>query len=265
MKMDDLKNQDSVDDIQETTEQLEENVNVQADSTSQPESSEETQGVNASTSEPIVNEIEIGGEKYTLDEIQEFKRGYLRQSDYTRKTQELARQREEMADAIELYNYLRDNPHLLYNLQENIVDPNIADITEQLTPAMQKIQELEMKIAQQELEYEINMLKTKYDDFDEVKVLQEAEKRGITDLEFVYKALREDDKVDVEKIKQEAVAEAKKQILAELQQNKEQTKTLIDKKDAESAPTTIQLTPDQKRVAFNMGLTEEEYAKWMSK
>ena len=29
---------------------------------------------------------------YTLDELKEFKNGYLRQSDYTRKTQELARQ-----------------------------------------------------------------------------------------------------------------------------------------------------------------------------
>lgn len=260
-----IENQDSVENVQETTEQLDETVETEVEHTPVVETTEETQDVNASPSETISNEIEIGGEKYTLDEIQEFKQGYLRQSDYTRKTQELAKQRNEIADAVELYDYLRDNPHLLYNLQENSVDQNVQNVAQRLTPEMQKIQELELKMAQQELEHEINTLKTKYSDFDEVKVLQEAEKRGVTDLDFVYKALREDDDMDVEKIKQEAVAEAKKQILAELQKNKDETKTLIDKKDTKPDLQVTQLTPTQKRVASNMGLSEEDYVKWMPK
>ena len=264
--MDGLEKQDSVEELEETTEQLGESVKPEeVQETEVTETQENSEDVNTQPTETITNEIEIGGEKYTLDEIKEFRQGYLRQSDYTRKTQELARQRKEMQDAVELYNYLRENPYLLQNLQSETIDSDIRNVAQQLTPEMQKIQELEMRLAQQDLDNEINTLKSKYTDFDEVRVLQEAERRGITDLEFVYKALREDDKVDVDKIKEEAVKEAKEQILAELQQNKDTTKTLIDNKDTQSTAHIIQLTPAQKRVAKNMGISEDEYAKWMQK
>jgi hypothetical protein len=71
--------------------------------------------------------------------------------------------------------------------------------------------------------------------------------------------------MDVEKIKQDAVAEAKKQIMAELQQNKEVTKTLIANESVKQEPTPITLTPAQQRVARGMGISEEEYAKWLTK
>jgi hypothetical protein len=48
------------------------------------------------TETPIT--VEVDGETYTLDDIREMQRGNLRQSDYTRKTQELARQREAAAE-----------------------------------------------------------------------------------------------------------------------------------------------------------------------
>lgn len=41
-------------------------------------------------SDKDVQTFEIGGEEVTLDQIQERKKGYMRQDDYTRKTQELA-------------------------------------------------------------------------------------------------------------------------------------------------------------------------------
>lgn len=246
---------------------------IEEEVTEQPEHVEDTQiedtspeSVNASATEEIVDDtIEIGGEKYTLDEIKEFRQGYLRQSDYTRKTQELAKQRREVEDAIKLYEYLRENPYLLNNLQNDYVDSDIRNTAMNLTPEMQRLQELELRFVESELDREISALKEKYPDFDEVKVLREADQRGLTDLEFVYKALREDDKVDVEKIKQEAVAEAKKQIMAELQQNKEATKTLIANENAKPEPTLVTLTPAQQRVARGMGISEEEYAKWLTK
>ena len=244
---------------EEVTEQPEQTDNTQVEDVS-------SESVNTSVAEETVDDtVEIGGEKYTLDEIREFKQGYLRQSDYTKKTQELANQRREVEDAVKLYEYLRDNPHLLNNLQNDYVDEDIRSTAMNLTPEMQRLQELEMKFVESELDREISELKEKYSDFDEVKILKEADKRGLTDLEFVYKALREDDKMDVEKIKQDAVAEAKKQIMAELQQNKEVTKTLIANESVKQEPTPITLTPAQKRVANGMGISEEEYAKWLNK
>ena len=50
------------------------------------------------------NSVEIEGiGKISVDEIKEWKQGYLRQSDYTRKTQSLASQRQEYEDAVNLY------------------------------------------------------------------------------------------------------------------------------------------------------------------
>ena len=225
-----------------------------------------SQSVNTQTTEETVDDtVEIGGERYTLDEIKEFRQGYLRQSDYTKKTQELAKQRGELDDAVKLYEYLRENPYLLNNLQGEHVDSEIRNTAMHLTPEMQRLQELEMRFVESELDREISALKEQYPDFDEIRVLKEADQRGITDLEFVYKALREDDKMDVNKIKQEAVNEAKKQIMAELQQNNNVTKTLISNETAKKEPTSVTLTPAQKRVAQGMGISEEEYTKWLTK
>lgn len=254
-------NQDSVN----GTEQLDEQVidGVQETPVEEVQETTESQEVNASPTEE--NYIEIDGEKYTLDDIKEFKQGYLRQSDYTRKTQELARQRKENEYALELFNYLKANPYLVEVLKQQDMGSPMFNVAQQLTPEMQKIQELEMHIAQRDLDYEITQLKQKYPDFDEVKVLQEAEKRGITDLEFVYKALREVEQVDVERIKKEAIEESKKQILAEIEKNKDVTKTVINQGDKPTQAQAITLTPAQKRVAQGMGLTEEEYAEWLMK
>lgn len=254
-------NQDSVN----GTEQLDEQVidGVQETPVEEVQKTTESQEVNASPTEE--NYIEIDGEKYTLDDIKEFRQGYLRQSDYTRKTQELARQRKENEYALELFNYLKANPYLVEVLKQQDMGSPMFNVAQQLTPEMQKIQELEMHIAQRDLDYEITQLKQKYPDFDEVKVLQEAEKRGITDLEFVYKALREVEQVDVERIKKEAIEESKKQILAEIEKNKDVTKTVINQGDKPTQAQAITLTPAQKRVAQGMGLTEEEYAEWLMK
>lgn len=46
------------------------------------------------TEEPA--KIKVGDEEYTPEEILEFKKGYMRQSDYTRKTQELAEERKRL-------------------------------------------------------------------------------------------------------------------------------------------------------------------------
>lgn len=257
---------ENIQDSVETTEQLEENVETEVEEVESVEPTESDVEESSETQEEATTPetINIGGEEYTLDELNEFRQGYLRQSDYTRKTQELAKKRKEYEDAIEMYEYLKENPYLLDVINTNEdVDQTFKEQAFELTPEMQRIRELEMKMAQKELDMEIKELKDKYDDFDEVKVLQEAEKRGISDLEFVYKALREEKEVDVEKIKREAVEEAKKEIMTEIKKNKDVTKTLIKDEKEKATEPSIELTPAQVRVAKGMGLTPEEYAKWL--
>lgn len=61
--------------------------------------------------------IEIGGDKFRLSEVQEWRKGYLRQSDYTRKTQRLAERERELQQAfqhvqpmLQLQQLLQSNP-----------------------------------------------------------------------------------------------------------------------------------------------------------
>ena len=64
------------------------------------------------TTEPVATPTTFnidGIGEVTADQIKEWKNGNMRQSDYTRKTQDLAKERAEHKDALELYSYLRSN------------------------------------------------------------------------------------------------------------------------------------------------------------
>lgn len=218
------------------------------------------------TNQPDLFNIDGIGE-VTVEEIKEWRQGNLRQSDYTKKTQAIAKEREDLEDALELYNYLKANPEVARRLQndDDEIDDGIKNKVNRLTPEMQRLEDLERKIARDELDRELDGLKTKYPDFDDVKVLTEAQRRNIDDLEFVYKALSREEKspVDVDKIKAEAVSEAKKQIMEELKLNSETTQTIVSGGVSKPIQTPKTLTPSQKRVAIGMGVSEEDYLKWI--
>ena len=212
------------------------------------------------------NSVEIEGiGKISVDEIKEWKQGYLRQSDYTRKTQSLASQRQEYEDAVNLYNYLKANPELASRLQDDSYDGNqqYQQMTEKLNPFYQRLETLEQQLINQELDKEINDLKTKYPDFNEVEILNEANKRGVTDLEFVYKAMSSKNTDDVRK---QIEDEVRQQILKELQDNNTSTQTIISNGD--KAPVkSYNLTPQETSVAksyIEQGVFEsiDEYVKW---
>lgn len=140
--------------------------------------------------EPVLPQtFEIDGEEFSLEQIKEFKKGYMRQSDYTKKTQELARQRKD--------------------LEEKGINPESDD-----SPELQRIKKLELDLESKRLDEEVNALKGKYGDIDEVALFNECEKRGIyNDLEFVYKGMINEqpkEQVDIETIKQQAIEEFKR-------------------------------------------------------
>lgn len=213
-------------------------------------------GIQVQTStEPIAqtDEIDVPGiGKVKLDELKEWKQGYMRQADYTKKTQSLASQRKEAADALEIYEYLKSNPITAQQIAngEQVDDAFIAKKL-----GSTQYNDLADKIAGIELDATINTLKTKYKDFDEVEVLNKASELGIADLEFVYKGLKSEqvNMSDLEKSIRAKISE-------ELKQNGINTQTIITSTDP-VANVSNGLTAAQLDIATKMGLTPEEYAK----
>ncbi len=58
------------------------------------EKPDETEDQTVEDEDKVIQVVEIKGKEYTLDEVEEWRNGHLRQSDYTKKTTQHARQRE---------------------------------------------------------------------------------------------------------------------------------------------------------------------------
>lgn len=237
---------------------------VQTDSTEprEPESTtgEVTQPETVVETEPV-QELEIEGlGKVKIDDIKEWQKGNLRQSDYTKKTQELAKYREEMADAVEVYNYLRDNPNIIQTLkaidEQGVVNQNIIN---KATPESDMLREVMFKQRSMELDGKLEQLKQEHGDFDAVELLNTASAMKTDDLEKVWKVINYDKIVINE---QQAIEKAKAQIKAELEQNRQSTQTIVSTPAQQVQQTAQVLTPDEIRVATGMGLSKEEYSKW---
>lgn len=217
------------------------------------------------TQQQVDNLLELEGiGKVSIEDIKEWRQGYLRQSDYTRKTTELAKTRKEMEDAVILYEYLKANPHVAQKLKETEVAQVKPEIANRFDPTFNRVEQLEAKIAGYELDMEINRLKTKYPDFNEVAVLQEASKRGITDLEFIHKALSASKPQP--DLRSQIEAEVRQKLLQELKQNSQDTQTIISTNDIPSVKT-YNLSKDEERIAkafIEQGVFEslDEYVKY---
>lgn len=206
------------------------------------------------SNEPTVYHV-YGVGDFTADEIRELKNSGLRQSDYTRKTQEIARQREELKNAEELYNHLKNNPHLVNALRNAENNPNGYMTSRVPSYDNEMLKDLIYKQRAMETDMRLNALREKYHDFDEVALLQKATELKTDDLEFVYKALNYDEGSAVER--------AKAELKAELEANRENVSTTIStRKSSPVGVETSNLTAQEKRVAAAMGMTESEYAKW---
>ena len=210
--------------------------------------------------EPTDDKVHIEGfGDFTVDELKEFRNGYLRQSDYTRKTQELARQREEAQDALELYNYLRDNPQMVEALMKMDNGAN-AQTIQRATPENAMMQQILHTQKAMEIEMRLNELKSKYgNDIDEVTLFQKANQMKTDDLEFVYKALQYDNLLAE---KQQAQQTAANSLQAEIDANKKAVSTIVSPRQSNVVTQTPTLSADEKRVAALMGLSESDYLKW---
>jgi hypothetical protein len=155
---------------------------------------DDSNGFVSESDEPTDYLFEVDGSKITLDEA---KNGYLRQSDYTKKTQELAEMRQRLADAEAITEALRSDPE---NTLKALGDAFGVGMTYQdedsfmeLDPDEQRIAILEQKIAAQEqaatqaaIEAELNSIKNQYGEFDESALFAHAIKGGFPNLRSAY-------------------------------------------------------------------------------
>lgn len=168
------------------------------------------------------------GNTYTLKDgtvvpLDELEGGYLRQSDYTKKTQELASQRAEAEQALRLMAALQENPtETLEALQRQL---GTADNEGDLDPYEQQLREHDQRFAQleqerfdQELNSTLTNLEGQYADrgFDRDEVLQYAVDNEIPNLRAAFLALEEDRTADQGRQQRNAEALQRKQSIPPL-------------------------------------------------
>lgn len=172
--------------------------------------------------------VKVDGEELDVP-FNEALQGYQRQADYTRKTQELASQREQFQFAQTLQQALESDPqgtlqvlsrHYGVAAAEQMVadaqpeTPQFDDPLEQrVWEAEQRLQQYEQDRANEQLQQEISRLQSTYQDFNPQEVVSAALKMGTTDLEAVYKQTAYDRLLQQVRTQQEA-----QQVLADQNQ-----------------------------------------------
>lgn len=144
---------------------------------------------------PVDALFEHEGNPITLDEA---RNGYLRQSDYTRKTQELAEMRSRLAEAEAISEALRANPVATLNALSEAFNVGLQaqappDMYADMDPEMARIAVLEQKIAAQEqaalqsaIDAEISGLHQQFGDFNDQELFAHAIKGGFPNLRAAF-------------------------------------------------------------------------------
>ena len=164
--------------------------------------------------------VKLDGEEaqVTLEELQQ---GYQRQADYTRKTQEVAAERERLQQAEAIVSALEYDPEATLTTLANQFNISLgskesADSYQEpewneTDPSDKRLEALEQKIAQQEakerlqqVESQVSTLQEKYGEFDKTALLNHAVKNRIPNLEAAYTHWQFNDvKLTADKLTQE--------------------------------------------------------------
>jgi hypothetical protein len=161
--------------------------------------------------------VTVDGEEVDVP-LKEALSGYQRQSDYTRKTQELAEERRQVQFARAIQQALDNDPAATVELLKShygLTDKQASDLVGEdddlfADPVEQQYRQLESRIrsfeeqqAYQELERTIQSLQSKYEDFDANEVVSAALANGTSDLESVYKQMAFDKLYQQKQIQQQ--------------------------------------------------------------
>ena len=153
--------------------------------------------------------VKVDGEELDVP-FNEALQGYQRQADYTRKTQELSQQREQLQYAQTLQQALESNPQqtleilsrhygvaeaqrMIADAQDAPSEPEFDDpLEKRIWETEQRIQQYEQERANDQLQKEIFRLQNTYEDFNSQEVVRAALNAGTTHLEAVYKQVAYD-------------------------------------------------------------------------
>ena len=223
-------------------------------------STQEESTPNQNTEPQLPEYIEINGQQVPLEEL---KSGYLRQADYTRKTQELSEARRRLSYAEQLYNAVYQNPEVAQQVAKQFNLPY-------LDPQQAQVIELQNKYYDLLIEKEVNDLKSKYGDFDVYGILQFAYDKQISNLEDAYHLYNSyyganqsgDESLDIESLKEQI----RQEILQELKSNVDTTSIIQGRGDSQPVQVNAPiLSQAELKVAQALNMTPEEYAKWRDK
>lgn len=159
----------------------------------------------ASTEEPtetVESEtytIKVDGEEQSVT-LEELRSGYQRQADYTRKTQELASERQRLQQAEAIASALESDPAGTISALSNafgVADTpsglESSDSWDEMDPTEQRIAKIESQLEaqaaaarQQAIDKEVVGLKSRYGDFDEQALFQHALANQIPNLDAAY-------------------------------------------------------------------------------
>lgn len=169
----------------------------------------ETTELDSSTPEGSSHTVKIDGVEQQVS-IEELKNGYQRQADYTRKTQELASERERLAQAEAIVQALETDPQGAINALGNAFGVSLGnqnteteDEFEDLDPDEVRLRKLESAIEeqnraqrQQNMQREIAQLSEEYGvEIDQQKLFAHAIKNNISSLRAAYKDMTYDEMI----------------------------------------------------------------------
>lgn len=205
-----------------------------------------------------LSEIDLDGEKLTLDQIRELKKNNMAFSDYYEKYERLQALEREQSEAIELYKYLQSKPELveqLYKQDQGLTERGVKIPTEYEN----RIQEVETKFRRMEIETALNSIKAKDSSVNELELLQTANNNKCS-IETAYNIWKGE---NFDKLLETKLKEQSKSISKKIQQNADVTKTIINDGDGqEKNDGKFGLTDVEIAFARKIGLSAEEYSKW---
>lgn len=219
---------------------------------------EATETVSEPQVEEIPAQVEEAPQKPSKEEIEQMYKEYFGESQVQKQEPEYD---EETKSAIELYKYLENNPHLIQAMRD--VDVEGYSTLNNYVPdeVTKRLQQMEDYIQEQQYNAYIKELQGKYNDFDEDKVLEYAEKHEVLDLEVAYKAMKSDSvkEQDMDEIREQI----KRELMEELKQNSLNTQSIVGGNSQKPIKTQeVSLSAKEQRIARAMGMSFEEYAKW---
>lgn len=171
--------------------------------------------------------LPVAGEDVEVP-LKEALAGYQRQADYTRKTQELSQQRQQVQFAAALQEALDNDPAATLELLTKHYGLDSVQETEDefIDPSERQMRQLEKRIASfeeqqalQEIERTVNRLQTRYgEDFNANEVVAKALAIGSNDLEAVYKQIAFDRLWESQVNQKNSIAQKEQQIVEQKRQ-----------------------------------------------